>query len=492
MSYTRIFEKPYEDGYKDKPFETTPVTASTLNDKDDALEHIEDYLETAIVANPVLEGTEDSLTSIGIEGTNYKIEGGGGGGGIESDIIASDYDAETTYNAGQYCFYNDTIWRCKVTSTGETPEEGEFWTEVQVMTEVFQYGNNRKSQLVDKIVAKGGESSTSESWDDVIDDIDTIPSGGASVYTDFSNKVTPTIIPNYYIETTGVLTPYAGWYATDWIDVHEFDYIVMYMNSGTGQTSYNYNVTYNSSQQKISNFVITTNAIVIVDVANAYYLRCSNSSAGITPNVYLYGHYTTPKHITPNRIEQLYISASREGYATYKTKVSAGKYICVLVSGALNAPTPATISSSGTEIFSHTSQLTNSRYCFIKEFELDEDGWIQCDGGFSTGGYLTTRRYILKVDFDLGENVSEAIGYENNYPATHTVTTAESKIFACVLNTIDGVVTDISSTQEITEKHNFGNCSFAYDENSGEDYTLSATQVVESWSTNVYLAFSIL
>lgn len=135
MSYTRIFEKPYEDGYKDKPFETTPVTASTLNDKDDALEHIEDYLENAIVANPVLEGTEDSLTSIGIEGTNYKIEGGGGGG-IESDIIASNYDAETTYNAGQYCFYNDTIWRCKVTSAGETPEEGDFWTEVVVMDEV--------------------------------------------------------------------------------------------------------------------------------------------------------------------------------------------------------------------------------------------------------------------------------------------------------------------------------------------------------------------
>ena len=198
------------------------------------------------------------------------------------------------------------------------------------------------------------------------------------------------------------------------------------------------------------------------------------------------------KHITPNKIEPLFISASREGANLCKTKVSAGKYICILVSGTISAMTPTGLNSSGTEIFSHTTQLPNSRYCFVKEFELDEDGWIECSGGYQNGQYFTSRRYILKVDFDLGENISEEIGYENTYSATHIVTTAESKIFACVLNTIDSVVTDISSTQEITEKHNFGNCSFAYDENSGESYTLSATQVAESWSTNVYLAFSIL
>lgn len=44
MSYERIFEKPYPTGYKDKPNKTTPITGQTLNDKDNALVHIEDYL----------------------------------------------------------------------------------------------------------------------------------------------------------------------------------------------------------------------------------------------------------------------------------------------------------------------------------------------------------------------------------------------------------------------------------------------------------------
>lgn len=44
MSYERIFQKPYPTGYKDKPNKTTPITGQTLNDKDNTLVHLEDYL----------------------------------------------------------------------------------------------------------------------------------------------------------------------------------------------------------------------------------------------------------------------------------------------------------------------------------------------------------------------------------------------------------------------------------------------------------------
>ena len=43
--YEKVFTKPYEDGYVDLPNQTTPITAETLNDKDAAIEHIEDFLD---------------------------------------------------------------------------------------------------------------------------------------------------------------------------------------------------------------------------------------------------------------------------------------------------------------------------------------------------------------------------------------------------------------------------------------------------------------
>ena len=43
--YEKVFTKPYEDGYVDLPNQTTPITAETLNDKDAAIEHIENFLD---------------------------------------------------------------------------------------------------------------------------------------------------------------------------------------------------------------------------------------------------------------------------------------------------------------------------------------------------------------------------------------------------------------------------------------------------------------
>jgi len=57
-NYTKVFTKPYADGYEDLPSQNTPITAETLNDKDDTLEHIEDYLYD----NPIAE-VVDNLTT---------------------------------------------------------------------------------------------------------------------------------------------------------------------------------------------------------------------------------------------------------------------------------------------------------------------------------------------------------------------------------------------------------------------------------------------
>lgn len=63
--YTPTFIKPYPDGWKDKPDETTPVTAEIMDDYDSAIENIEKYLED----NPISES-------------------GGGGGGNSTNLVA--------------------------------------------------------------------------------------------------------------------------------------------------------------------------------------------------------------------------------------------------------------------------------------------------------------------------------------------------------------------------------------------------------------------
>ena len=50
--YEKIFTKPYEDGYENLPSQNTPITAQTLNDKDTAIEHIENFLDGKEVLTP--------------------------------------------------------------------------------------------------------------------------------------------------------------------------------------------------------------------------------------------------------------------------------------------------------------------------------------------------------------------------------------------------------------------------------------------------------
>lgn len=49
--YTPTFTKPYSDGWKNKPDETTPVTAEIMDAYDSAIESIESYLSE----NPIGE-----------------------------------------------------------------------------------------------------------------------------------------------------------------------------------------------------------------------------------------------------------------------------------------------------------------------------------------------------------------------------------------------------------------------------------------------------
>ena len=94
-AYEKVFTKPYENGYVDLPNQTTPITAETLNDKDTAIEHIEDFLngqEFVPVPTALADLTDDSTHRL-VTDTEKST--------WNAKVGADSYD-EKTINVGQF------------------------------------------------------------------------------------------------------------------------------------------------------------------------------------------------------------------------------------------------------------------------------------------------------------------------------------------------------------------------------------------------------
>lgn len=53
-------------------------------------------------------------------------------------MISDAYNANTTYVVGQYCIYNNSLWRCKTQCKGQTPAENSYWTKRNLGQEIKQ------------------------------------------------------------------------------------------------------------------------------------------------------------------------------------------------------------------------------------------------------------------------------------------------------------------------------------------------------------------
>lgn len=69
--YTAIFTKPYADGYENLPSQNTPITAQTLNDKDNAIVNIETYLSGNDIPSDA-EGLSYDNTDSGLNATDVQ------------------------------------------------------------------------------------------------------------------------------------------------------------------------------------------------------------------------------------------------------------------------------------------------------------------------------------------------------------------------------------------------------------------------------------
>ena len=59
-----------------------------------------------------------------------------------SNTISDAWNASTTYAVGQYCIYNNSLWKCLVQHSGQTPTEGTYWTKVTVANELTSVNNS--------------------------------------------------------------------------------------------------------------------------------------------------------------------------------------------------------------------------------------------------------------------------------------------------------------------------------------------------------------
>ena len=61
---------------------------------------------------------------------------------LEKEIISDAWNASTTYAVGQYCIYNNLLWKCLIQHSGQTPTEGTYWTKVSVANEITSVNNS--------------------------------------------------------------------------------------------------------------------------------------------------------------------------------------------------------------------------------------------------------------------------------------------------------------------------------------------------------------
>ena len=76
------------------------------------------------------------------------------GGADDTSIISDAYDESKSYVAGEYCIYNNLLWKCLVQHNGQTPTEGTYWTNVSVANEIASVNssltaNNSDGTFVD-------------------------------------------------------------------------------------------------------------------------------------------------------------------------------------------------------------------------------------------------------------------------------------------------------------------------------------------------------
>ena len=61
--------------------------------------------------------------------------------------ISDAWNSATAYTVGQYCIYNNALWKCLVANTNTEPAEGTYWTHTTIDAEISAINSNLKSKV---------------------------------------------------------------------------------------------------------------------------------------------------------------------------------------------------------------------------------------------------------------------------------------------------------------------------------------------------------
>ena len=100
MAYEREFTKPYPSGWENIPSHNTPVTAEIMDDYDDAIEHIEDFLDGSTAIFPI-QATGGMTQPVGIDenGRLVTMPGGGTAESVTYDNTESELESTDVQGA---------------------------------------------------------------------------------------------------------------------------------------------------------------------------------------------------------------------------------------------------------------------------------------------------------------------------------------------------------------------------------------------------------
>ena len=109
-----------------------------------------------------------------------------------SNTVSDYWNNSTIYEVGQYCIYDNKLWKCLVQHSGQTPTNGTYWTQTSIDKEFTELkGDLVKHEEYFKTIAEPKD------YTNLMDDIETKPG--------YINQETGEIIdvPNskYYIAT---------------------------------------------------------------------------------------------------------------------------------------------------------------------------------------------------------------------------------------------------------------------------------------------------
>ena len=65
-----------------------------------------------------------------------------------NNIISDAWNTSTIYEVGQYCIYNNSLWKCLVQHSGQTPTEGTYWIKVSVANEITLVNNSLEKNIL--------------------------------------------------------------------------------------------------------------------------------------------------------------------------------------------------------------------------------------------------------------------------------------------------------------------------------------------------------